>query len=58
MHKFVKIEVPVASLGYTLNGQYIVEPGEFEAWIAPDSDSGRKLSFEIVSQNSKSTVRR
>lgn len=56
--KKVEIEVPVASLGYTLNGRYIVEPGEFEAWIAPDSDSGQKLSFEIVSQNSKSTARR
>ena len=29
-----------------------------ESVDAPDSDSGRKLSFEIVSQNSKSTVRR
>lgn len=45
--KKVEIEVPVASLGYTLNGKYIVEPGDFEAWIAPNSDAGRKIAFEL-----------
>ena len=45
--KRVTVEVPVASLGYTLNGKYVVEPGKFLAWIAPDSDSGREIEFEI-----------
>ncbi len=43
--KHVEIEVPVSSLGYTVNGKYRVEPGAFEAWIAPDSDSGRVVTF-------------
>ena len=43
--KRVEIVVPVSSLGYTVNGKYRVEPGAFEAWIAPDSDSGRMLTF-------------
>ncbi len=43
----VEVEVPVASLGYTLNGKYRVEPGAFEAWIAPHSDVGRKIGFEL-----------
>ena len=45
--KRVEIKVPVASLGYTVDGRYSVEPGGFSAWIAPDSDSGRNLHFEI-----------
>lgn len=45
--KKVEIEVPVASLGYTLHGKYVVEPGEFEAWIAPNSDAGKKLTIAV-----------
>jgi len=45
--KKVEIEVPVASLGYSLNGKYIVEPGDFEAWVAPDSDAGKKLVVTV-----------
>lgn len=45
--KHVEIEVPVASLGYWVNGRYRVEPGDFDAWIAPHSDAGRKLRFRL-----------
>ena len=45
--KKVEIAVPAASLGYTMNGKYIVEPGEFEAWVAPNSDAGRKIAFTL-----------
>ena len=45
--KKVEVAVPVASLGYTLNGKYVVEAGKFLAWIAPDSDSGRQVEFEL-----------
>lgn len=45
--KRVEIRVPVATLGYTVDKVYRVEPGEFEAWIAPDSDRGRKLIFTL-----------
>ena len=43
----VEIRVPVATLGYTVDKIYRVEPGDFEAWIAPDSDSGKKLTFTL-----------
>lgn len=45
--KHVEIRVPVSSFGYTLNGVRAVEPGWFTAWVAPDSDSGRRLRFEL-----------
>jgi len=43
----VEIRVPVATLGYTVDKIYRVEPGDFEAWIAPDSDSGKRLTFTL-----------
>ena len=45
--KAVRIVVPVASLGYHVDGRYLVEPGDFEAWIAPDSDRGKTLTFAL-----------
>ena len=45
--KRVVIKVPVESLGYFVNGRYVVEPGRFTAWIASDSDSGRPVEFEL-----------
>ena len=46
--KRVEIKIPVSALGYTVNGKYRVEPGAFEAWIAPHSDAGRKLTFSLA----------
>ena len=45
--KRVEIRVPVASLGYFVDGAYVIEPGTFKAWIAPDSDSGREIGFTL-----------
>jgi beta-glucosidase len=33
---------------YNENMQLVTEPGAFEAWIAPDSASGPKVTFEIA----------
>ena len=54
--KRVEIAVPVSSLGYTVNRTYRVDPGAFEAWIAPDSDSGRTLTFELAAGQSKTMM--
>ena len=43
----VEIKVPVNSLGYFVQGRYVVEPGRFTAWIASDSDHGRAIRFSI-----------
>lgn len=43
--KRVEVEIPVSSLGYSVNGKYRVEPGKFEVWIAPHSDAGKKLTL-------------
>ena len=41
----VEIRLPVASLGYYLDGGRFELPKSFTAWIAPDSDSGSPLKF-------------
>ena len=43
----VEIAVPTSELGFWHNGKYRLEPGEFAAWIAGDSDSGRELRFVL-----------
>lgn len=45
--KRVEIRVPIQSLGYWVNGKYIVEPGWWTAWIARDSNSGKAVRFEV-----------
>ena len=45
--KVVRIEVPVAELGFWHDGRHLVEKGDFAAWIASDSDSGRELKFTL-----------
>ena len=54
--KRVEIRVPVASLGYSCDGRYAVEPGDFSAWIAPNSDGGKTLRFTIPEPFSASAV--
>ena len=43
----VRIAVPRRELGFWHRGRYVVESGEFAAWIAPDSDSGKELRFAL-----------
>jgi beta-glucosidase len=44
----VRFEVPVRELGFTgLDMQYVVEPGKFNVWIAPDSTGGLQGEFEV-----------
>ena len=43
----VEIRVSRAELAYWANGRRTEATGEFLAWIAPDSDSGRRLSFTL-----------
>ena len=45
--KTARIEVPVSALGFWHAGRRVPGEGEFRAWIAPDSDRGRELSFTI-----------
>lgn len=47
--KTVEFELPVNELGfYNNDGKYIVEPGNFHLWVAPNSDEGLKAEFEVV----------
>ena len=43
----VSISVPVSSLGYTHNGVYSVDPGDFIGYIAPQSSAGKPLPFTL-----------
>ncbi|MCR5351367.1 MAG: glycoside hydrolase family 3 C-terminal domain-containing protein [Bacteroidales bacterium] len=44
----VEVEIPVADLAFWgLDGTKKVEPGEFQLWMAGDSDSGEALSFQV-----------
>lgn len=43
----VEIRLPVASLGFFLDGGRFELPDSFTAWIAPDSDSGRSRAFNM-----------
>ncbi len=45
--KSVRIEVPVSRLGFWHAGTRVAGEGEFNAWIAPDSDRGRLLTFNL-----------
>ncbi len=43
----VEIEAPVEAFGFWCGGARLAGEGEFHAWIGPDSDSGRRLSFTL-----------
>ena len=43
----VRVAVPRCEFGFWHQGKYAVEQGEFAAWIAPGSDSGRELRFRL-----------
>ena len=44
----VRFQVPVRSLGFIgLDNTYVVEPGEFRLWIAPDATRGLSGTFRV-----------
>ncbi|HTV63787.1 MAG TPA: fibronectin type III-like domain-contianing protein, partial [Verrucomicrobiae bacterium] len=44
----VSFEITPNELGaYSSDGQWIVQPGEFQVWICPDSASGQPAQFEL-----------
>jgi len=46
--KQIQFNVAVSELGFYNNeGKYLIEPGAFNLWVAPDAASGMKQSFEI-----------
>ena len=41
-------ELPVSELAFwNADMEYVVEPGDFMVWVAPDSDSGTPLDFKV-----------
>ena len=45
----VELKLPAHYLGcYDTKGNWIVEPGKYQLWIAPDSASGEPVEFELV----------
>jgi beta-glucosidase len=48
----VKFTISEPELGYyDKNGRWLVEPGEFQIWLAKDSSSGKPAEFELVGKN-------
>jgi beta-glucosidase len=46
--RVVRFAVPVSELGFHgLDNTWVVEPGEFKLWIAPDSRGGLEGRFEV-----------
>lgn len=43
----VEIRIPLKSLGYHVGSEFVLEPGRYFAWVAPDSDSGKRLEFTV-----------
>lgn len=47
--KIVNFEVPISDLAFwNIDMDYVVEPGEFQLWIAGDSDSGKPVDFKVI----------
>lgn len=46
--KTVNFEVPISQLAfYNIDMQFVVEPGNFNLWVGPNSQEGLKTSFEV-----------
>lgn len=44
----VEFSLPVAALAFwNINNEYIVEPGDFQLWVATDSASGEPVGFTV-----------
>jgi beta-glucosidase len=45
----VSFTLTAKQLGYyDANGDWLVEPGKYQLWIAPDSASGEPAAFQLV----------
>lgn len=45
----VNFELPVSELGYyDAQGHWLLEPGQYEVWISPDSASGEPATFKVT----------
>ena len=45
----LRFELPISELAFwNLDMKYGVEPGEFNLWVAGDSQSGSAVSFKVV----------
>ena len=52
--KTVKFEIDASQLGFWHeDNTYYAEPGEFNIWIAKDSQSGEPVSFKLLADNNK-----
>lgn len=48
--RLLTFELPIKELAFwDIDMKYKVEPGEFNLWIAPDSQSGTPINFKVVS---------
>lgn len=46
--KDVEFELPISDLAFwNIDMKYVVEPGDFDLWVAGDSQSGKPLSFSV-----------
>ena len=46
--KDVVFELPVSDLAFwNIDMKYVVEPGDFDLWVAGDSQSGKPISFNV-----------
>lgn len=46
--KVVDFSLPVSALAFwNINNEYIVEPGDFQLWVATDSTSGEPVGFTV-----------
>lgn len=44
----LSFELPVSELAFwNADMEYVVEPGDFKVWVAPDSESGTPLDFKV-----------
>ena len=47
--KTVTLELPMEELAFwNIDMKRVVEPGDFNLWVAPDSQSGTPVAFKVV----------
>lgn len=45
----ITFELPVSELAFwNIDMEKVVEPGDFALWVAPDSQSGEEIPFEVI----------
>ncbi|MEM7297231.1 MAG: fibronectin type III-like domain-contianing protein, partial [Bacteroidota bacterium] len=46
--KEITFLLPIEELGfYNKKGEYVLEPGDFNFWVAPNASEGMKISFKV-----------